>query len=72
MPSPLAALLRDLEAVFESTASGWYVFGAQAAILHGAARLTADVDVTVMQEGRLYALGCSARIEGAPAPNNLM
>lgn len=24
----------------------WYLFGAQAAILHGAARLTADVDVT--------------------------
>ena len=25
----------------------WYLFGAQAAIIHGAARLTADVDVTV-------------------------
>lgn len=25
----------------------WYLFGAQAAILHGVARLTADVDVTV-------------------------
>lgn len=27
----------------------WYVFGAQAAIVHGAERLTADVDVTVHQ-----------------------
>ena len=26
---------------------GWYLFGAQAALLYGAARLTADVDVTV-------------------------
>jgi hypothetical protein len=25
----------------------WYVFGAQAALIHGAARVTADVDVTV-------------------------
>jgi hypothetical protein len=25
----------------------WYLFGAQAAIIYGAARLTADVDVTV-------------------------
>ena len=25
----------------------WYLFGAQAAIVHGAARLTADIDITV-------------------------
>jgi hypothetical protein len=29
----------------------WYLFGAQAAILHGAARLSADVDVTVDPAG---------------------
>jgi len=27
----------------------WYLFGAQAAIVHGSARLTADVDITVEQ-----------------------
>lgn len=31
----------------------WYLFGAQAALIHGAARVTADVDVTV----RLGAIG---------------
>jgi hypothetical protein len=33
--------------VFERARVRWYLFGAQAAILHGAARLSADVDVTV-------------------------
>lgn len=28
----------------------WYLFGAQAAIIHGSARLSADVDVTVMMD----------------------
>lgn len=32
----------------ERAGARWYLFGAQAAILMGAARLTADVDVTVM------------------------
>lgn len=45
--SPLAELLAALAAVFRTFGLRWYVFGAQAAILHGAARLTADVDVTV-------------------------
>jgi Nucleotidyl transferase AbiEii toxin, Type IV TA system len=31
----------------EELGLGWYVFGAQAAMVHGASRLTADVDVTV-------------------------
>lgn len=48
MTSPLADLLNDLNAVFEQTSTQWYVFGAQAAIIHGASRLTADVDVTVL------------------------
>lgn len=33
--------------MFEALGVRWYLFGAQAAILHGVARLTADVDVTV-------------------------
>jgi hypothetical protein len=48
MASPLAELLGDLAAALDGLAVGWYLFGAQAAIVHGAARLTADVDVTVL------------------------
>ena len=48
MTSPLAELFDDLNAVFDVTNSRWYLFGAQAAIIHGASRLTADVDITVM------------------------
>lgn len=44
--SPLADLLAELGRVFGDLGLRWYLFGAQAAILHGAARLTADVDVT--------------------------
>jgi hypothetical protein len=45
--SPLADLLADLHRALGAVGLRWYLFGAQAAILHGAARLTADVDVTV-------------------------
>jgi len=45
--SPLAELFRAAGEAFDRIGAGWYLFGAQAAILHGAARLTADVDVTV-------------------------
>jgi hypothetical protein len=47
MPSPLAELLRALAHAFAQLSLRWYVFGAQAAIVHGAARLTGDVDATV-------------------------
>jgi hypothetical protein len=47
MPSPFVELLADLGDVLNDLGIGWYVFGAQAALLYGAARLTADVDVTV-------------------------
>ena len=50
--SPVAELLRDLGAAFDRLDTSWYLFGAQAAILHGAARLTADVDVTVAPGSR--------------------
>ncbi|HEY5617144.1 MAG TPA: hypothetical protein VIK60_04325 [Vicinamibacterales bacterium] len=47
MRSPVAELLADLATALDEAGVAWYLFGAQAAILHGAARLTADVDVTV-------------------------
>ena len=45
--SPVAELLADLGRAFEALGISWYLFGAQAAIVYGVARLTADVDVTV-------------------------
>lgn len=42
-----ADVLIALEQAFRQLGLRWYVFGAQAAALHGAARLTIDVDVTV-------------------------
>ena len=47
MPSRLVELLSDLDRAFSELEIKWYLFGAQAAILYGVARLTADVDVTV-------------------------
>jgi hypothetical protein len=45
--SPVADLLADLGRAFDALGIAWYLFGAQAAITYGVARLTADVDVTV-------------------------
>jgi hypothetical protein len=45
--SPLAELLGDLARALAQLGARWYLFGAQASIFHGVARLTADVDVTV-------------------------
>ena len=47
MPSPVADLLEALASALQPLGAPWYLFGAQAALLYGAARLTADVDVTV-------------------------
>lgn len=47
MRSAVADLLADLGAALDTLGVRWYLFGAQAAILYGVARLTADVDVTV-------------------------
>src|SRR3954468_20387765 len=38
--SMIIDLLRDLAAAMRDVGAGWYLFGAQAALLHGAARLT--------------------------------
>jgi hypothetical protein len=45
--SPFAAALADLSGALAALRVDWYLFGAQAALIHGAARVTADVDVTV-------------------------
>lgn len=68
--SPVAELLADLRGAFSALGARWYLFGAQAAIVHGAARLTADVDVTVDLAARssaelvsaLAATGFEARV----------
>ena len=51
VPSPVANLLADLGRAFDARGFRWYLFGAQAAIVYGVARLTADVDVTVQSSG---------------------
>lgn len=53
MPSP-AAVPADLLAALAGALSGlripWYVFGAQAVVIWGRPRLTADIDITVRLE----------------------
>lgn len=50
MSSHIGDVLAALGTCFDSLGVRWYLFGAQAAIFHGVARLTADVDVTVLLE----------------------
>lgn len=52
MRSALAEALAALARALGTLGTRWYLFGAQAALLYGAARLTADVDVTVRLGGR--------------------
>ena len=47
MPSPVADFLEDLSLALDAMRVRWYLFGAQAALLYGASRLTADVDITI-------------------------
>lgn len=47
MRSPFADLLAALKQALAGLGLDWYLFGAQAAGLYGAPRVTADVDVTV-------------------------
>ncbi len=44
---PVADVLADLGRALDGAGLRWFLFGAQAAILHGVARLSADVDITV-------------------------
>jgi len=64
MRSPVAELLGALGAALGRLDVGWYLFGAQAALLYGAARLTADVDVTVDLGARSYSEVIAALAEG--------
>lgn len=45
-----AELLAALAAAFSRVGAEWYVFGAQAVIIWGRPRLTADIDVTVRMD----------------------
>lgn len=47
MSLPAADVLGDLGRMLEAAGVDWYLFGAQAALLRGSRRSTADVDVTV-------------------------
>lgn len=64
MASPVADLLGALGAALEHLGVRWYLFGAQAVLLYGGARLTADVDVTVALGDRPTAVLVTA-LEGA-------
>ena len=46
--SPIVELLDSLLRACGELGVGWYVIGAQAALLYGSVRLTADVDVTIL------------------------
>lgn len=72
MPSPFASVLAGLARALDAVGAGWYLFGAQAALIHGVARFTADVDVTVHLRDKdwkalviaLSAAGFTMRVEG--------
>ena len=64
MSSHIGEVLAALGTCFDSLGVRWYLFGAQAAIFHGVARLTADVDVTVLPE-----LHSTARLASAMEAN---
>jgi hypothetical protein len=73
-PTPVD-LLRSLGAVFGRLDAAWYLFGAQAVLLWGRPRFTADIDVTVRmspeEPERLVATmvdaGFRLRVEGTNA-----
>jgi hypothetical protein len=77
VPSPPASpadLLAALAGVLSRLRARWYVFGAQAVMLWGRPRLTADIDVTVRMDPEeperlveaLEARGFSLRVGEAP------
>jgi hypothetical protein len=52
MASPDVEIYAALAGALEALGVRWYLFGAQAAILHGAVRFTEDIDITVELGGR--------------------
>jgi hypothetical protein len=48
MSSPIVETLRAISSALEGAGEGWYLFGAQAALLRGSRRLTADIDITIL------------------------
>jgi len=61
--SSVADVLADLAVVFAALEVEWYLFGAQAAIVYGVARLTGDVDVTVRVPDRLPMAAVAGELE---------
>ncbi|MBW2464209.1 MAG: nucleotidyl transferase AbiEii/AbiGii toxin family protein [Deltaproteobacteria bacterium] len=47
MPSPITSALDALATKLDGLGLRWYVFGAQAVLVHGRPRLTEDIDITV-------------------------
>lgn len=43
----LVSGLKSITKVMEASSIAWYLFGAQAGILHGLSRATADIDITI-------------------------
>jgi hypothetical protein len=74
MSFPVAEALRDISRVLDRLGIGWYLFGAQAALLRGSRRLTADIDLTLFpgEDGvepllaELCEAGLALRVPDAP------
>jgi hypothetical protein len=65
MPSADVEIYTALTRVFGSLGMRWYVFGGQAAILHGSVRFTQDIDITVDSANRPYSFMIDAlKLEG--------
>ncbi len=68
-------LLAALKKVLERQGVPWYVFGAQAAVVYGSARMTMDVDVTIAPRpeqipplvGAVLASGFASRVKDLQA-----
>ncbi len=53
-PTDHLSALAGLSRAFERSRSRWYLFGAQAVVLYGVPRATADLDVTVEADPRSF------------------
>jgi hypothetical protein len=68
MSSAVAEVYATLSQVLSRLGVRWYVFGAQAAILYGAARFTEDIDVIVEIGTPEASALVSALVSGGFAP----